>query len=63
MPKSRIFNVANMPLNAIRENKILVKISEFTVLSLPVRQTTGLNLILSTPDKNISTELMENMIM
>ena len=52
-----------MPFNAIRENKNLVKISEFTVLSLPVRQTTGLNLILSTPDKNISTELMENMIM
>ena len=31
MPKSRIFNVANMPFNAIRENKILAKTSEFTV--------------------------------
>ena len=30
-PKLRIFNVANMPFNAIRENKILAKISEFTV--------------------------------
>ena len=30
MPKSRIFNVANMSFNAIRENKILAKISEFT---------------------------------
>ena len=31
MPKSRIFNAANMPFNAIRENKILANISEFTV--------------------------------
>ena len=30
MPKSRISNVANMPFNVIRENKILAKISEFT---------------------------------
>ena len=28
------FNVANMYLNAIRENKILAKISEFTVIVL-----------------------------
>ena len=32
MPKSRIFTIANMSFNAIRENKILAKISEFTVL-------------------------------
>ena len=32
MPRSRIPNVAYMPFNAIRENKILAKISEFTVL-------------------------------
>ena len=31
MPLSQIFNVANMPFNAIRENKILTNISEFTV--------------------------------
>ena len=30
MHKSRFFNVANMSFNAIRENKILAKISEFT---------------------------------
>ena len=32
MPKLEILNVANMSYNAIRENKILAKISEFTVL-------------------------------
>ena len=32
MPRSPIFNVANMSLNAIRENKMLAKISEFTVI-------------------------------
>ena len=31
MSKSRILNVANLSSNAIRENKILAKISEFTV--------------------------------
>ena len=31
MPKSRISNVTNMSFNAIHENKILAKISEFTV--------------------------------
>ena len=31
MPKSQIFNIANMSFNAIRENKMLAKISEFTV--------------------------------
>ena len=31
MPKSQFLNVANMSLNAIRENKFLAKISEFTV--------------------------------
>ena len=31
MPLSRIFNVANVSFNAIRENKILAKISELTV--------------------------------
>ena len=35
MPQSRFINVTNMSLNAIRENKILAKISEFTVLCLP----------------------------
>ena len=34
MPLWRIFYVENMSLNAIRENKILAKISEFTVLIL-----------------------------
>ena len=34
MPKSRISNVANMYFNASRENKILAKISEFTVFKL-----------------------------
>ena len=33
MPKLHIFNIPNMSFNAIRENKILVKISEFTILS------------------------------
>ena len=33
MPWSRIFNVVNMSFNAIRENKILAKISEFTELA------------------------------
>ena len=32
MSKSRILNVANVSFNGIRENKILAKISEFTVL-------------------------------
>ena len=32
MHKSRISNVANMSFNAIRENKILAKIYEFTVM-------------------------------
>ena len=32
MLKSRIFYVANMSFNAIRENKILAKVSELTVL-------------------------------
>ena len=31
MPLSRIFNIENMSFNALRENKILEKISEFTV--------------------------------
>ena len=31
MPKSRIFNVPSKYFDAIRENKILVQISEFTV--------------------------------
>ena len=31
MPKSRFLNVANMSFNAIHENKIRAKISEFTV--------------------------------
>ena len=31
MPRSRILKVANMSFKAIRENKILAKISEFTV--------------------------------
>ena len=32
MPKSRIFYVANMSFNDFRENIILAKISEFTVV-------------------------------
>ena len=31
MPKLQVFNIANMSFNAIRENKILAKISRFTV--------------------------------
>ena len=31
MPKSQIFNMANMSFNAICVNKILGKISEFTL--------------------------------
>ena len=31
MPNSQIFNIANMSFNAIRENKILTKISELTI--------------------------------
>ena len=34
MPYSRIFKVANMPFDTIRENKILAKFSEFTVYVL-----------------------------
>ena len=33
MQNSRIFNVTNMSFNTIRENKILAKISEFTVVT------------------------------
>ena len=32
MPKLRIFDVAKMSFNAIRDNKFLEKISEYTVL-------------------------------
>ena len=32
MPNSRHFNVSYMPFNTIRENKILAKISKFTVM-------------------------------
>ena len=32
MSSSRVFNLANISFNAIRENKILAKISEFTWL-------------------------------
>ena len=32
MPLSKILNVANMSFNAIRENKIVAKISGFTVV-------------------------------
>ena len=35
MPESQIFNVAKMSLNVIRENKILTKVSEFTVTPQP----------------------------
>ena len=31
MPKSQFFYIANMHFNAIRENKILAKFSEYTV--------------------------------
>ena len=31
MSKSRILNVANMSFNAFRENKVIAKISKFTV--------------------------------
>ena len=34
MPYLRIVSVANISFNSTRENKILVKISEFTVLHL-----------------------------
>ena len=32
MPKSQLFNMANMSFDAIRENKILSKFSKFTVV-------------------------------
>ena len=35
MALSRIFNAANMSFKAIHENKILAKISEFSVHNLP----------------------------
>ena len=35
MSKSRIIYLAKMSFNAIRENKILAKISEFTVYLIP----------------------------
>ena len=38
MPKSRSLNVTNMSLNAIRENKILAKISEFRVIFLLLKR-------------------------
>ena len=31
MPKSRVLDVGNISFNVIRENKIIAKISEFTV--------------------------------
>ena len=34
MPKSRFFYLVNMSFKAVRENKILAKNSEFTVLSV-----------------------------
>ena len=34
MHMSLIFNIAHMSFDAIRENKILAKISEFTVIGL-----------------------------
>ena len=37
MPYARIFNVPNMSINVIRENKILAKISGFTVVSSSIR--------------------------
>ena len=38
MSKSRILSVANMYFNAIRENKILAKISESPVMDPPARR-------------------------
>ena len=37
MPWSRSLNILYMSFNAIRENKILAKISEFTVLSTTLK--------------------------
>ena len=34
MPKAQIFYLANMSFNAVRKNKIIVKIYDFTVSSL-----------------------------
>ena len=34
MALSRFFNIANMSFNTIRENKILAKISDFTVVEI-----------------------------
>ena len=42
MPNSRILNVANVSFNAIREIKILAKISEFKVTHLSRMTTTTL---------------------
>ena len=43
MPLSQNFNVANMSLNAIRENKILAKVSEFTVAGFTLSSISQLN--------------------
>ena len=40
MSQSQIFNVINMSFDAFRENKILAKISEFTVNSGRIRVNT-----------------------
>ena len=42
-----IFKVANMPFNAIRENKILAKISELTVHVHLCKRTFRVNVIIS----------------
>ena len=39
MPCSPLFYVANVSFNAIRENKILAKISEFTVVAFTLIYT------------------------
>ena len=42
-----ILNVANMSLNAIRENKIIAKISEFTVIRIELAREDLVVIILS----------------
>ena len=42
MPLLQVFHVANMSFNAFRENKILAKISEFTVATFEEGHTVNI---------------------
>ena len=57
MHLSRIFNVENMSFNAIRENKILAKISEFTVYNKRHKQTSFSDAVLFLRAESIISDL------